>query len=164
LRTMIAMSLAAALFVVGGTPATAKVAIVPLVDLVREADFIGIARIERVGLGIPLLRKPRANAVVLETWKGAGQKRVSFVAAPTWTCDISHAEKGEIAIVFIGDGVLLHSGRGRMPTFTRENRTLAAVWDDVLLPSDIASEAGPDPRYSFIRGVPIDDLREIVRR
>ena len=49
---MIAMSLAAALFVLGGTSAAAKVVILPLVDLVRQAEFIGIVRVERVGPGM----------------------------------------------------------------------------------------------------------------
>lgn len=66
--------------------------------------------------------------------------------------------------MFVANGMLLHAGRGRMPIFTRDDRTLAAFWNDVHLPADMATEDGPDPKYSFVRGVAVSDLRDYVTR
>ena len=87
---------------------------------------------------------------------------VSFVAAPTWICDISDAEKNEEAILFVRDGKLLHAGRGRMPVFTREGRRLATFWSEVILPKDVITEEGPEPEYRFIRAVSVTGLRDVI--
>ena len=118
-------------------PVAAKVVSISLAELTERAEFVGIVRVDSISAGIPFLRRRRATATVLDSWKGQVQGRVSFVAAPTWICDISDAERHEEAVVFIRDGQLLHAGRGRMPIFSREGRRLAAIWDDVTLPSDI---------------------------
>ena len=119
-------------------------------------------RVERIGFGIPFLKRRRATATVLESWKGQANGIVTFRAAPTWICDISDAKKGEEAIVFIRRGELELAGRGRMPIFTREGRRLAAVWPDVWLPPGLITEAGPEPQYDFIRSIGVDALRDQV--
>jgi hypothetical protein len=49
-----------------------------------------------------------------------------------------------------------------MPIFTRENRRLAAIWPEVALPAGLDTEEGPEPEYPFVRGVPLDDLRDAI--
>src|SRR2546422_6284493 len=110
-----------------GSSALAKVATIELAELARDAEFIGVVRVERVSFGIPLLRRARARATILESWKGQASGTVTFVAAPTWICDISDAKKGEEAVVFIRGRSLEHAGRGRMPIFTRSGRRLAPL-------------------------------------
>ncbi len=142
--------------------ASAKVAIVSLADVVQSAEFIGVVQVESVGGGIPLVRRPRASARIIESWKGPQQGKVRFAAAASWACDISDAVVGETAVVFIMKGNLAHAGRGRMPVFVREGRRLAAVWPDIRLPAEVATEAGPEAEYKFIRAVSVDDLRKAV--
>jgi hypothetical protein len=87
---------------------------------------------------------------------------VTFVAAPTWICDISDAKNGEEAVVFVRDGSLVHAGRGRMPIFTRDGRRLAAIWPDVRLPAGVTTDDGPEPEYRFIRAVGVSDLQQAM--
>jgi hypothetical protein len=154
--------LALAISAIAGPLALAKVRLMPLAEFVQDAEFIGVVRVERISFGIPFLKRPRATATILDSWKGQTKGTVTFGAAATWVCDISDAKKGEEAIVFIQGGDLELAGRGRMPIFTREGRRLAAIWPDVRLPPAIATEAGPEPQYEFIRGIGVGDLHDAV--
>jgi hypothetical protein len=140
----------------------AKVRLMSLSEFVQDADFIGVVRVERISGGIPFLKRRRATATVMESWKGQAIGTVTFRAAPTWTCDISDAKKGEETLVFIRSGELVLAGRGRMPIFTREGRRLAAVWPEVRLPPGVITEAGPEPQYDFILGINVEALRAEV--
>ena len=144
------------------TPALAKVAPATLSDLVQRADFIGIVRVDHVGGRIPLVRKRRASATILQSWKGQRDGVVAFVAQPAWMCDISEAKRGEQAVVFILGDRLVLAGRGRMPIFSRGGRRLAAVSPDIVLPPGLATESGPESEYELIRGVGVDDLAAAV--
>lgn len=159
MRTVVAVIVLLLISARAGSPVAAKVVNISLSELAQQAEFIGIVRVDRISVRIPFLRRPRATATVLESWKGSVEGRVSFVAAPTWICDISAAAKHEEAVVFIRDGRLLHAGRGRMPIFTRDGRSLAAFWDEVRLPEGIITEDGPEPEYRFIRAASVADLR-----
>ena len=147
-----------------GAPVAAKVGNISLADLAQQAEFIGVVRVDSISIGIPFLRRSRATSNVLESWKGQREGRVSFVAAPTWICDITEANKNEEAVVFIQDGRLLHAGRGRMPVFTRDGQRLAAYWPEVKLPAEIITEEGPEPEYRFVRGVSVSALRSAIAR
>ncbi len=163
-RTVAAVIVLLAISARAESPVAAKVGLISLADLKQQAEFIGIARVDKISVGIPLLRRPRATATVLESWKGQVEGRVSFVAAPTWICDISDAKRNEEAVVFIRDGKLLHAGRGRMPVFTRDGSRLAAIWDEVRLPADIITEDGPEPEYQFIRAASVSGLRGAIAK
>jgi hypothetical protein len=160
---LIAAVLALALTTLAERPVAAKVAPTTLADLTEDAEFVGIVRVEAVGLAIPLLLQARATATVLERWKGPTRRWILFGASPTWACDISHARKSEEAIVFTKGGQLVLAGRGRMPIFTRDGRKLATVWTDVRLPPGLATEKAPEPHSDYIRAVGVDDLRDAVR-
>jgi hypothetical protein len=162
LRALAAIASVAAFTALMGVPVTAKVAPVALGDLTRQAEFIGVVRVERVGFRIPLVLRRQATALVLEGWKGRSEGRLTFQASSTWVCDISDANDGEEIVTFVRDGRLLHAGRGRMPIFSRNGRRLAAVWTDVRLPADLDTEHGPDPALQFVRAVGVDDLRQAV--
>ena len=151
-----------ALWAAREAPVTAKVSIVSIGELSERAEFIGIVRVERISWRIPFLRLPQARATVLDGWKGRTEGWVTFVSAPTWTCDISEAKKGEQAVVFVQEGQLLHSGRGRMPVFARNGKQLAAIWPDVRLPESIVTEDGPQPEFPFIRAIAVADLKAAI--
>ena len=162
LRTALALVTLAVMLPLFERPVAAKVATITLLELAQRAEFIGIVRVDRIGLGIPFVRSPRASATIRESWKGRATGKVTFVAAPTWICDISGADKGEEAVVFLRRGSLEHAGRGRMPIYTRDGRELAAIWPEVRLPPTVITEDGPEPKYDFIRGVTVDSLRQAV--
>ena len=153
---------AVAISLIAGSPATAKVVPATLAELVQRADFVGIVRVDSVSTRIPLLKRRRASATILQSWKGQRSGTVRFIAQATWTCDISEARAGEEAIVFIEGDRLVLAGRGRMPIFAREGRRLAAVWPDVRLPPGLGTEDGPEPEYGFIRGVGVAYLAAAV--
>jgi len=153
---------ALAIALVAESPATAKVAPATLAELVQRADFVGIVRVDSVSTRIPLIKRRRALATILQSWKGRRSGGVSFVAQATWTCDISQAKVGEEAVVFLEGDRLVLAGRGRMPLYAREGRRLATIWPDVRLPRGLSTEDGPDPEYGFIRGVGVDDLAAAV--
>ena len=161
-RTATAFMAALAISALAGPLALASVRPMTLSEVVQDAKFIGVVRIERVSLRIPFLMRSRATATILESWKGKTSGTITFGASATWICDISDAKKGEEAIIFVRDGELELAGRGRMPIFVRDGRRLAAIWPDVRLPALIATEAGPEPEYEFIRGVVVTDLQAAV--
>jgi hypothetical protein len=156
------LTTAVAIALIGGSPVAAKVAPTTLTDAIQRADFVGIVRVDSVSIRIPLLKRRWASATILKSWKGQPSGRVRFIAQATWTCDISDAKVGEEAIVFIEGDQLVLAGRGRMPIFTREGRRLAAIWPDVQLPHGLRTEDGPEPEYTFIRSVGVDDLAAAV--
>jgi hypothetical protein len=116
MRTAYLLALVALL---ADSSAFAKVAARSLEELVASSDAIVLARVERVSK--PIIRKKWAVASVTSVWKGTNESKVTFLASPTWTCDISEAKQGETVVLFLvkykkaGRYVLALSGRGRMP-------------------------------------------------
>jgi len=108
----------------------AKVGKMALEELVADSKVIVVATVSKVE-DSPANTKSRdkrlsavrvATAEVIETWKGAPAREVSFRASPTWTCDVADAETGEQVVLFLTrrEGApsltIGHSGRGRMPS------------------------------------------------
>jgi hypothetical protein len=96
-----AWRMALALIVVGFSNSLhARVAPADFSTLVRRADVVVLGKVISVETinGVKI-----ARVKVLETYKGRKLDVLSFVAQPTWTCDISDAVKGETALL------LLHS-------------------------------------------------------
>ena len=177
----------------------AEVANIRLDDLVRFSDVIVLGEVEKVeriardhvvtktgaGTGDHLPDVvPIALIHVSRVVKGpAGLETVQYVAAPTWTCDITTAVLGETALLFLGDSShdellgeklrrdvraalptgdlmdLMWSGRGRMPL--AEGRV--TYWDDVVMPKDCPFVESPE-RESFIHSVSVDWLSERIAR
>src|SRR6185436_10184347 len=81
------------------TAVSAKVAKISFDELIQQSELIVIAKVESVSK--PLIGKRYAKAKVTEVWKGNGAEQVKFLASPTWTCDISNAEKGETVLLFL---------------------------------------------------------------
>jgi hypothetical protein len=159
--------------------ARAKVAEIPLKELVAQSDVIVLVTVSKVEDGPAGIKTeddrffPRvrvATAQVIETWKGTPLREVRYVASPLWTCDISNAERGERVVLFLERRkdspimMIAHSGRGRMPLRRIEGTSYATIWsDDVQLPNGTVTIPGPEPRYSFIRSIELSKLKELVR-
>lgn len=145
----------------------ARVASIEFSNLVASSEMIVVAKVESVSS--PLIGKKYAKARVTEVWKGTKTETIQFLASPTWTCDISEAKKGETVLLFLTKSeksrsyAIAHSGRGRLPLRTVTGKNYAAFWPDVILPKDIATIDGPEPKWDFIRSVELDALRKLVK-
>jgi hypothetical protein len=185
-------------------PTPAKVASITLEDLIRFSDAVVVGRVARLevvhrpsndlGWAAEPSRRlgaeiPFAEVEVLEVLKGAPDlRRLIYLAAPTWTCDITSAELGETALLFLGDASqselfdgglrrrvrasfpdgawmeVMWSGRGRMPLWSVGDAQHAVYWTDVRLPESSPSVAGPEPKdWQIIRSVPLAWVEEKVR-
>lgn len=68
----------------------------------------------------PLFWKKTATASVIELWKGGKHPSISYRAYPTWVCDISKADQGADAVLFLSavfpfSYEITWAGRGRFP-------------------------------------------------
>ncbi len=146
----------------------AKVMSVQFSNLVANCELIVVAKVESVSS--PIIGKQYAKARVTEVWKGTNAAIVKFLASPTWECDISEANKGEVVLLFLTKGSksrsyeIAHSGRGRLPLRTASGKSYATFWPEVILPKDVPTIDGPEPKWNFIRSVEVDVLRELVKK
>ena len=149
-------------------PASAKVAAIPIEDLVTESDEIVVAVVTEAPPGSTSDMKPvYASAVVQRTLKGSLAGTFRFLAAPTWSCDISSAVKGETVLLFLkrqddSSFIIQHAGRGRMPLRVVGGRTYVTLWNDIRLPHAAPTVAGPDPKYDFIVSVELTYVEALI--
>lgn len=150
------------------TQSFAKVASFEFSDLIAHSELIVIAKVESVSS--PVLGKRYAKARVTEMWKGTNVVTVEFLASPTWVCDISQAKEGETVLLFLTKSdklrsyVIAYAGRGRLPLRTVAGKSYATFWPEVILPENIPTIDGPDPKLDFIRSVKVTLLRNIVKK
>lgn len=150
------------------TQAFAKVASISFEELVQSSDVILVATVESVSC--PMIGNRYAKAKVSEVWKGAPAERVEFLASPTWTCDISKAEKGETVLLFLRKGdtsesyAIMHSGRGRMPLRTVDGKSYVTFSPDIRLPKDTPTIDGTEPQGDVIRLVELGGLRDLAKK
>ena len=161
------------------TPVASKVAATSLRDLTRSAKAIAVVKVSATRKVADL---KWANATVIRGVKGVKTgDTVTFLAEPTWTCDISEARVGETALVFLVDArhhetwwgfkepdrtklpndayLLAWSGRGRMPIRQVKREDYVTIWYyDVGIPNRIRSVGGPEPQYSFIRSFALEEI------
>ena len=152
-----------------------------LSDLVVVGQVIDVRTISYGARALPI-----AELRVDRVLKGPAETtRALFVAAGTWTCDITEAARGEAGLYFLhreeedqsgklgkavqeafGSRELLRvqwSGRGRMPLREVDGRSFATYWTEVEMPADLENIPGPETRYeSFIRSAPLDELERRV--
>jgi hypothetical protein len=167
--------------IVGLSPLSGKasVAEITLRELIDMSDLIVVATVTKVEKGTtypppaePHLPPPEiATARVLETWKGTHFQEVSFLASPTWTCDISDAKQGERVVLFLRSSkesriyCVAHSGRGRMPLREVGSRTYATIWvHDVQLPRNTVTIPDPadEPTSPLLKGLAAELRKEGV--
>jgi hypothetical protein len=144
--------------------------------LVGRSDRIVLARVDRIEAATDdsapsdSRKLELAHATVLETWKGKAEEPLVYRCSSSWTCDITAAKVGEVAVLLLDSEtnrnwcVVMDSGRGRMPVTESKGERFATLWvGDVELPLDTETSPGPDERYDFIRNVKLDTLRSVTK-
>ena len=146
--------------------AQARLAAFHFEAMVSNSYMIVVAKVDSI---TPDSDAP-TNAIVrvLETWKGPEHETITLSTAPTWTCDISNAKKGETILLFVwcnqrsGALSINYSGRGRMPIDEINGRKYAIFWPEVWLPKRIRVTEGPQPEFDFIQRADLEDLKKLV--
>lgn len=101
-------------------PSFAEAPVYEARELFQQATFVYLARVESVDTEwLPPWRKV-ATATVLEVWKGKKVESVKFRASPSWECDTSQAEEGEVVVLMLEPDTdeylqIVNSGQGRFP-------------------------------------------------
>ena len=169
--------------VVVGLPAFGKVAPTSFDRLIAKSDVIVVAEVDAVEQDAN--GYSWATATVKEARKGSPSRTFRFFATGAWTCDISHALKGETVVLFLlsvqnrewvprtssfsSTGppvtrgqhslVIAHSGRGRMPVSSNNGEEYVRFWGDVD-PGDLPAIGGRRP---YRLAVPLASLRRKIQ-
>ncbi len=144
----------------------AKVAAIEFSSLVANCELIVVAKVESVSG--PPDGKRYAKAKVTEVWKGTNSSTIEFLASPTWTCDISTAEKDETVLLFLNQGEtsqsyeIEHSGHGRLLLRTVAGKSYVAFSPEVILPKGIKTANGPEPKWDSFKSVEVGTVRALV--
>ena len=59
---------------------------------------------------------------------------------------------------------IAHSGRGKMPLRRIDGLDFVTSWSDVLLPKEISTVAGPEPKYEFIRSANLEQIIKSIEK
>lgn len=123
MRALIVLSLCALL---GSLPASAKVASIPIDELIEQSNVIVIAKVSSLSTQIVTAhpsRNPKvvlADAVTQRTLKGSIPNNFRFLAQTDFICSETGAVKDELALFFLhrhknGELDIMAFGNGRMP-------------------------------------------------
>ena len=99
MTSLLLMRIAVAFTAVGlSTFLHARVAPADFSTLVRKANLVVLGKV----VGVDTINGAKiARVKVIQTYKGRRIEVLSFVAQPTWTCDISDAVTGETALLIL---------------------------------------------------------------
>jgi hypothetical protein len=146
-------------------PLYGELAAQPLETVVWESELIVVGKVTAVSEHGT--EKSYATANVLETWKGAPQESVEFLAEPTWACALTEAFVGETVVLFLIRGeqsrsyLIDGSGGGRLPVQVVGDIAFASSLGYPILPDGIETmRATNDSEYP--RLVRLHTLREAV--
>jgi hypothetical protein len=150
--------------------ASARIGSTTIEELIARSDEIVIATVSEL---LPTSTSDKdlvyATASIQRTLKGSLSDSFLFRASAGWICDTSGAVKDETALFFLGRGddgtfYIQHAGRGRMPLRVIDGKTYVTLWDNVVLPKEAPTVAGPDPRYEFIKSIELTYIEGLVRK
>lgn len=145
-------------------PVSAGARVIPstLDRLIGGAELIALVRVTDVSGDV-------AHAVVMERLKGVSPDSLSLDIRRDFACDITTAEAGETALMFLRPGeqglyTINYVGRGRMPVREINGLRYVTIWViDVRLPEGMPTIPGPYPEYGFVRSVHLEDIRDRIR-
>jgi hypothetical protein len=150
--------------------ASARIGSAPIEQLIAFSDAIVVAKVSEL---LPTSTSEKdlvyATASIQRTLKGSLADSFMFRASSGWICDTSGAVKDETALFFLGRGddgtfYIQWAGRGRMPLREANGKTYVTLWDNVVLPKDAPTIAGPDPRYGFIKSIELSYVEGLIRQ
>jgi hypothetical protein len=155
-----------------------------LPEMIKSSDLIVTGRVVNAKVG----GKSIAELEISRTLKGnPSLKRVRFVAAPIWACDVSAAEEDETGLFFLrrnftddpseralpqseSDGVPLffitHSGRGRMifRHLDGEDFVYAHKRGEVKFPDSLRFARYPKPEDRELGLVRLADILSYIKK
>ena len=116
-------SLIATLVLFAACTAQGKAGESTLEELFDEAEYVAVVTVTQIK-SITIGEKPYklATAKVDRIFKGDAAETLQYIASPSWTCDVSHAEIGEKSILFLDHRgrasttrlSIMNSGAGRL--------------------------------------------------
>ena len=157
-----------------------------LESLCAHSDLIAIVKVSQIHStnGVQI-----AEATIEQMLKGNKKvKKIYFLASSTWTCDISRAELGESALVFLnkisdrskvsgrswklpkkGYNPLYqigHVGRGRMPIYEKDKVKYTEVWvKDIRISQPIKMfPSKRNPQYNFIADLKLNEFIHLIKK
>jgi hypothetical protein len=147
--------------------AWAKVSSTTLVELIASSDLVVLGQVVEVE---KVDSEPVATMQVTEVWKGRSEPRIRYDVRRAWACDVSDAQVGETAVIFLIGGaptgamVLAHSGRGRFPIVVISGvQYVRARTEGLVLPVDLPVEWLARADGTFDSWVKLSDLRDYVK-
>jgi hypothetical protein len=151
--------------------AEAMVGTISLEKLIADSDAIVVAQVIRLP-GPPRLsgEERYATAQVLTPLKGSLAGSFRFLASPSWICDISDAEEGEVVLLFLNrkdenSFFIAQSGRGRMAVRRVAGKTYVTLSTATIkLPSDAPFIPGPDPKVTSEVSVELPFIRVLIAK
>ena len=146
-----------------------RVATIEVSTLIKTSTMIMVGRV----IDVTTDKGARIAHVKVQTiYKGKKLKSVDVLAQRTWVCDISDAAKGEVALFFLHSGtqdrtvfIISDNGRGKMPLRMIDGQQYVTLWaDDVRVPTQIRSVAGPNHDQRWARSVQLSDLVALIHQ
>lgn len=136
--------------------AAAKLASIPIEELVAQSDAIVIARVSQVTSAKVPAHPSRsgnvvyADAIAQRALKGSVAGNFRFLAQVAFICEVTGAMKDEDALLFLyrdSDGSLniMAFGHGRMPLRTVNGKQYVTPTSYIILPKDVPTIPALDP-------------------
>src|SRR5574341_232863 len=138
-------------------------------ELFADSDVVCLARVERVERVWWHPDRKFAIAQVLDTWKGPKISSVSFRAYPTWTCDVSTANEGEIVLLFLSKASsdqfeIVNSGQGRWPLKKIGKDYIVRVSDYDIMPLSQRKVLKTYTSMSSVRNISLSQLKDFLQK
>lgn len=138
--------------------ASAKLAPIPIDDLIERSSVIVIAKVSNLATEIVPSHSdinPEvvfADAVVQRTLKGSVPERFRFLAQTHFICSETGAVKDELALFFLyrdenGALGIMAAGNGRMPVGTAQGKQYVTATSIIIFPKDVPTVPALEPGY-----------------
>lgn len=184
MRTIRCLCLALASVIAFTATCFAEAGTMSLAEMIKSSDLIVTGRVVNAKVG----GKSIAELEITQTLKGKPfLRRVRFVAAPIWACDVSATEENEAGLFFLrrnftddpseralpqseSDGVPLffitHSGRGRMifQHIDGEDFVYAHKRGEVKFPDSLRFAQYPKPEDHDLGLVRLADVLSYIKK
>jgi hypothetical protein len=154
-------------------PAGARLAAIPLNDLIDRSSVIVLARVTGLSEEIVPAHPSRtgkvvfADAVAQRTLKGTVPKNFRFLAQTEFICSETGAVKDELALFFLyrdeqGKLYIRAAGHGRMAIAEVHGKQYVTATSLIIFPKDVATIPALEPGYKKT-SVALADIEKRIR-
>jgi hypothetical protein len=137
---------------------SAKLASIPVDDLIERSSVIVLARVSSLSEETVLAHPSRsgevvfANAVAQRTLKGAIPRNFRFLAQTDFICSETGAVKDELALFFLyrdekGELGIMAAGNGRMAAGVVNGKQYVTATSIIIFPKDVATLPALEPGH-----------------